>query len=53
MDYPQKGEIQSKAADGAKIPQAEASALAAEESDMTGFGPVKGGTAGRSPLNKS
>lgn len=46
MDYPQKTEIQKKAAEGSPITQPEASALASDEADMTGFGPVKGGTAG-------
>ncbi|KAK1763414.1 hypothetical protein QBC33DRAFT_549620 [Phialemonium atrogriseum] len=45
MDYPQKTEIQKKAAEGSPITQPEASALASDETDMTGFGPIKGGTA--------
>ncbi|KAL1864050.1 hypothetical protein VTK73DRAFT_6231 [Phialemonium thermophilum] len=45
MDYPDKTTYLERAARGEPITQTEASHLAAEETDMTGFGPIQGGTA--------
>ncbi|KAK2056386.1 hypothetical protein LY76DRAFT_155424 [Colletotrichum caudatum] len=42
---PNKDEIREQAAAGEPITQTEASTLASAETDMTGLGPVKGGTA--------
>ncbi|EFQ35371.1 uncharacterized protein GLRG_10515 [Colletotrichum graminicola M1.001] len=42
---PNKNEIRSQAAAGEPITQTEASTLASAETDVTGFGPIKGGTA--------
>ncbi|RSL97998.1 hypothetical protein CDV31_012795 [Fusarium ambrosium] len=44
-DIPQKDELQARAMEGHPITQSEASTIAANESDMTGRGPIKGGTA--------
>ena len=44
-DIPQKDELQARAMEGRPITQSEASTIAANESDMTGRGPIKGGTA--------
>lgn len=46
MEYPNKGNVQERAAHGEPISQDEATSLAQEERDMTGWGPVPGGTAG-------
>ncbi|OLN85469.1 hypothetical protein CCHL11_08064 [Colletotrichum chlorophyti] len=42
---PNKNEIREQAAYGEPITQTEASTLASAETDITGFGPIKGGTA--------
>ncbi|KAM0420255.1 hypothetical protein ACHAPT_011913 [Fusarium lateritium] len=44
-DIPQKDELKARAVDGRPITQSEASTIAANESDMTGGGPIKGGAA--------
>lgn len=44
-NLPPKQELRLQAAEGRPITQAEASTLAAEETDRTGVGPVKGGPA--------
>ncbi|KAI1029497.1 hypothetical protein LB504_010784 [Fusarium proliferatum] len=44
-DLPTKDDIKSQAVDGRPITQAEASAIASEESALTGSGPIKGGAA--------
>ncbi|KAF4338742.1 seed maturation pm25 [Fusarium beomiforme] len=44
-DFPTKDDIKAQAVDGRPITQAEASALASEESSLTGSGPIKGGAA--------
>ncbi|KAI8714045.1 hypothetical protein NCS52_01123800 [Fusarium sp. LHS14.1] len=44
-DIPQKDELQAWAMEGHPITQSEAFTIAANESDMTGRGPIKGGTA--------
>ena len=46
MEYPNKQEVQERAASGEPVSQDEASSLVREEGDMTGWGPVPGGTAG-------
>ena len=48
MEYPNKREVQERAAAGQPISQEEVSSLKKEERDMTGWGPVPGGTAGAS-----
>ncbi|ENH63849.1 hypothetical protein FOC1_g10007990 [Fusarium oxysporum f. sp. cubense race 1] len=42
---PTKDDIKAQAVDGRPITQAEASAIASEESALTGSGPIKGGVA--------
>ncbi|KAL9571750.1 hypothetical protein ACKAV7_004074 [Fusarium commune] len=42
---PTKDDIRSQAVDGRPITQAEASAIASEESSLTGSGPINGGAA--------
>ncbi|WQF75100.1 Putative Late embryogenesis abundant protein, SMP subgroup [Colletotrichum destructivum] len=42
---PNKNEIREQAAEGEPITQTQASTLASAETDLTGFGPIKGGTA--------
>ncbi|WYZ39767.1 hypothetical protein EsH8_IV_000108 [Colletotrichum jinshuiense] len=42
---PNKNEIREQAAEGEPITQTKASTLASAETDLTGFGPIKGGTA--------
>lgn len=42
---PTKDDIKSQAVDGRPITQVEASAIASEESSLTGSGPIKGGAA--------
>ncbi|KAK1967878.1 hypothetical protein LY78DRAFT_691747 [Colletotrichum sublineola] len=42
---PNKNEIREQAAAGEPVTQTEASTLASTETDLTGFGPIKGGTA--------
>ena len=49
MEYPNKHDVQERAAAGQPISQEEVSSLEREERDMTGWGPVPGGTAGMSP----
>jgi hypothetical protein len=44
-DLPTKDDIKSQAIGGRPITQAEASAIASEESGLTGSGPIKGGAA--------
>ncbi|KAF4980643.1 hypothetical protein FZEAL_3392 [Fusarium zealandicum] len=44
-DLPTKHELKAQAVDGRPITQSEAAAIAANESDMTGGGPIKGGAA--------
>ncbi|KAF5012350.1 hypothetical protein FDECE_1577 [Fusarium decemcellulare] len=44
-DLPPKEELKVRAVDGLPITQSEASAIAANESDITGGGPIKGGPA--------
>lgn len=54
MEYPNKRDVQERAAAGQPISQEEVSSLEREERDMTGWGPVPGGTAGMFPnLNLS
>ena len=48
MDYPTKREVQYRAATGQPVSQDEVSSLEREEGDMTGVGPIPGGTAGMS-----
>ncbi|KAJ0164904.1 hypothetical protein CTA2_12926 [Colletotrichum tanaceti] len=45
LQLPNKNEIREQAAEGEPITQTQASALASAETDLTGFGPIKGGTA--------
>lgn len=42
---PPKEELSARAVEGHPITQKEASEIAASETDMTGFGPIKGGPA--------
>ncbi|OTB01747.1 hypothetical protein M426DRAFT_63566 [Hypoxylon sp. CI-4A] len=44
-ELPPKEELHKRAVEGHPITQAEASELAAAETDITGFGPIKGGPA--------
>ncbi|KAI0157920.1 hypothetical protein GGR52DRAFT_586714 [Hypoxylon sp. FL1284] len=44
-DLPPRQELDRRAVEGHPITQTEASELAAAETDITGFGPVKGGPA--------
>ncbi|KAI1370402.1 hypothetical protein F4677DRAFT_363867 [Hypoxylon crocopeplum] len=44
-ELPPKEELHQRAVEGRPITQSEASALAATETEMTGFGPIKGGPA--------
>lgn len=44
-ELPPKEKIQQRAVEGHPVTQSEASALAASETDITGFGPIKGGPA--------
>ncbi|KAI0135813.1 hypothetical protein F4814DRAFT_444617 [Daldinia grandis] len=44
-ELPPKEELHQRAVEGHPITQAEASRLAAAETDITGFGPIKGGPA--------
>lgn len=44
-NIPQKDKLQARAMEGHPITQSEASTIAANESDMTGRGPIKGGAA--------
>ncbi|KAI0849129.1 hypothetical protein F5Y00DRAFT_261944 [Daldinia vernicosa] len=44
-ELPPKEELHRRAVEGHPITQAEASELAAAETDITGFGPIKGGPA--------
>ncbi|OTA91489.1 hypothetical protein M434DRAFT_397152 [Hypoxylon sp. CO27-5] len=44
-ELPPKEEIHKRAVEGHPITQTEASELAAAETDITGFGPIKGGPA--------
>lgn len=50
MDYPNKREVQARAATGQPVSQDEVSSLEREEGDMTGIGPIPGGTAGTSHM---
>ena len=50
MDYPNKREYQDRAASGEPVSQDEVSYLEREEGDMTGSGPIAGGTAGMSNI---
>ncbi|KAF9878002.1 hypothetical protein CkaCkLH20_04578 [Colletotrichum karsti] len=43
--HPNRDELREQAATGRPITQTEASTIASEETDMTGFGPIKGGAA--------
>ncbi|KAL2111007.1 hypothetical protein VUR80DRAFT_417 [Thermomyces stellatus] len=45
MEYPNKQDVQERAASGEPISQDEASSLVREERDMTGWGPIPGGAA--------
>ncbi|KAI8959035.1 hypothetical protein F5Y11DRAFT_334218 [Daldinia sp. FL1419] len=44
-ELPSKEELHKRAVEGHPITQTEASQLAAAETDITGFGPIKGGPA--------
>ncbi|KAI1469835.1 uncharacterized protein F4812DRAFT_457238 [Daldinia caldariorum] len=44
-ELPPKEELHQRAVEGPPITQAEASQIAAAETDITGFGPIKGGPA--------
>ena len=46
MDDPSKREIPERAASGEPVTRDEASRLAREEGDVTGWGPIPGGAAG-------
>jgi hypothetical protein len=44
-EIPRKDELQERAVDGHPVTKSEVSAIAQEESDLTGRGPIKGGVA--------